>query len=423
MTTHSMVRRTTALVVLAGTLLIQGCSDDGDEATDTSDSPTTTAAPDTTLPSGSETTAAAPDTTAVPVVTDERAFKVMVIGDETATISFTVPEAVPAVQGALADLPNVEVLHCNSKGDSNAAVECERDAIAAGVAAVIVSFGAVGQDQTLLTEAGIPVLGGSSASAPTAFSISSGLGAYAALGAAAGAAECTKIGTLYLDGAEFLADMIEQGAALQDVEEVARSPIPQNTPDIAPQVAALTQSDADCIVLSVTPSQAIQAVTAINQSGTEAKMVAAGAVFPQHVIDELGDLTEGLVLAESSLSPADESPVIAEIKADMAAFDADASVTTIGILSWASAQLIIDALPLIEGDVTPEALLAALLSLENAPAGGAVHPVTAEVIDNPLFSHFFNPWALLYRITDGVPARITEDYFSTTEVLQQASMS
>ena len=38
MTTHSMVRRTTALVVLAGTLLIQGCSDDGDEATDTSDS-------------------------------------------------------------------------------------------------------------------------------------------------------------------------------------------------------------------------------------------------------------------------------------------------------------------------------------------------------------------------------------------------
>jgi ABC-type branched-subunit amino acid transport system substrate-binding protein len=346
----------------------------------------------------------------------------MVIGDETSQISFTVAEAVPAIQGALSDLPNVQVLHCDSAGDANAAVDCERKAVTAGVAAVIVSFGNVGQDQAVLTAAGIPVIGGSSANAPTAFSISSGLASYAGLGVAAGAAHCTKVATLFLDGAAFLADMVKSGVELQGAKEVARAAIAQNTPDIAPAVETLTSSNPDCIVLSITPTQAVQAVTALHQSGTKAQLIGVGAVFPPETVAQLGDLAEGVYTSGIGLDPADTSPVIGQIKNDMAKFDGKAKVTTVGILSWASAKLIEDALPSVTGDVTPASLTAALQGLKDAPAGGAIHPFTPVGNANPLFSHFFNPWGLLYKIVKGVPVRQTSDYFSLTDGLTAAKI-
>ncbi len=256
---------------------------------------------------------------------DDRAFRVMVIGDETSQISFTVAEAVPAVEAAFADLPNVEVLHCDSAGDANTNQECMREAVDEGVAIVVASFGQIGEDVAILTEAGIPVIGGSDPKAPNSFSLSSGLAAYAGLGVAAGEAECGTIATLYLDGAEFLADMVQQGAELQGAEEVGRSGIPQNTPDIAPQVAALTGTDADCIILSVTPTQVIQAVTALDQAGVEAQLIAVGAVFPPEIIDELGDLAEGVILSEVQLNPNDGDPAIASLAEAMAEVDPDAA--------------------------------------------------------------------------------------------------
>ncbi|HMG44190.1 MAG TPA: ABC transporter substrate-binding protein [Acidimicrobiales bacterium] len=390
-------RRKVGAVLLTGSLLAFGCSSDDDTAGDDTAEPTGTVEP--------------------PPVTDERPFSVMVIGDETSQISFTVAEAVPAVQGALAELPNVEVLHCDSAGDANRSQECEREAVDVGVTAVIASFGQIGMDMAILTDAGIPVIGGADPEAPNAFSLSAGLVAYAGLGVAAGEAECTKIATLYLDGADFLADMVQQGAELEGVEEVARSAIPQNTPDISPQVAALAGADADCIVLSVTPTQVVQAVTALVQGGVDAQLIASGAVFPQPIIDELGDLAEGVTISEIQINPGDDDPVVDQVESDIAAFDDEAEVTTIAMLSWASAKLIIDALPAIDGDVTPQTLTAALDGLVDAPAGGAVHPVTPKELSNPLFKRAFNPWGLLYQITDGVPKRLSDDYFSLEPIL------
>lgn len=397
-------------LLAVGVLLSLGCSSDDDDAGPSAE-------PDTEG-TGTSNPGAEPAE-----VIDDREFTVMVIGDETSTISFAVPEAVPAVQGALTGLPNVEVLSCDSAGDANAAEDCQRQAVDAGVDIVIVSFGRVGQDAATLTASGIPMLGGGPANAASSFSTSSGLGAYAALGAAAGEAGCQQVATLYLDGAEFLADMVRTGVELQGAEEVARSGIPQNTPDIAPQVAALTGSDADCIVLSVTPTQVVQAMTALDQSGSDAQLIAADAVFPQDVIDELGDLAEGVIVSSVSLNANDDDPAVERARADLASVDPDASLTTVGLLSWASAQLILDALPQIDGEVTAESLTEGLRSLDDAPAGGVLHPVYLTTgIDNPLFANFYNPWALLYRVTDGRAERISEDWFSLEPVLSAARM-
>ncbi len=410
-----------------------GCGDDDDDTaapvTTVAGSETTAAPAATTTPDAAATTVAttadteATPTTEAPPPADERAFKVMVIGDETSTISFTVPEAVPAVQGALDHLPNVEVLHCDSAGDANKSTECQREAVDAGVAVVIASFGQIGQDQAVLTEAGIPVIGGADANAEGAFSLSAGLASYAALGVAAGEAGCTKVSTLYLDGAEFLADMVQYGADLVGAEEVARAAVARNTVDIAPQVTALTAADPDCIVLSVTPTEVVQSVIAIDQNGSEAQVILVGAILPADVREELGELAEGILTAEIALNPADDDPVIDEIAADIAAFDDDAEVTTIGILSWASAKLVEAALLDIDGDVTPAALMESLAGLEDVEVSGAIHPFSATTkLVNPLFTSFYNPWGLLYRVEDGVPVRVTPEFFSLVESLEGASL-
>jgi branched-chain amino acid transport system substrate-binding protein len=404
-----------AIVLMGGAC--GGSDDDGagpDEAgSDTTEAVDTTAAPDTTD---------APDTTVAVEVADERAFSVMVIGDETSTISFAVPEAVPAVEAAFAETPNVEVLHCDSAGDANASLDCQRQAVDEGVTAVIGSFGSIAMDVSVLADAGIPVVGGAPPAAPNAFSLSAGLPVYASLGVAAVEAGCESLATLYLDGAEFLADMVADGAALGGVEEAARSGIPQNTPDVAPQVAALAGSDADCVVLSVTPTQMVQAVTALNQAGVDAQLIAAGAVVTPPVVEELGDLAEGLITTEVQLSPGDDDPLVEDVRTRLAAVDPEAPLTTVGLLSYASAQLIVDALPAIQGDVTPASLTTALEGLVDAPAGGVVHPVTTADLDNAQFARFYNPWGLLYRIEDGVPVRVSDDYFSLEETLNSVSV-
>lgn len=410
-----------AAVLAVLSLLAAGCRDDSADAPDEQPDATTPDTPDgsTTLPEGDE-----PPTTSAPAEpTDERAFSVMVIGDETSTISFEVPEAVPAVQGALAELPNVEVLHCDSAGDANVSDDCQREAVEAGVAAVIASFGQIGQSATVLSDAGIPIVGGAPANVPFAYSTSSGLAAYASLGAAVSEAACGTFATLFLDGADFLADMVREGAGLDGIEEVGRSAIPQNTPDISPQVAALASTDADCLVLSVTPAQVIQAVTALDQAGVEAQLIAIDAVFSADAVAELGELAEGALVSSVQLNASDPDPAVAQATADMHAFDPDATMSTVGLLSWASAKLIIDALPAIDGEVTAASLDAALATLENATAGGVTHPIsTTESLTNPLFNRFFNPWGLLYRIEDGTPVRITDDFFSLAAVIEVAEI-
>lgn len=422
-----------ASVIAVGACLAAGCSSSSSNSGGASgDTTVTTAAAATAAvssaattagtDSGSATTVAQVATTIAPAAGDDRAFKVMVIGDETSQISFTVPEAVPAVEAAFAGLPNVTVLHCDSAGDSNTNQDCERKAVDQGVAIVIGSFGQIGSDVAILKDAGIPAIGGTDPSASNSFSLSAGLASYAGLGVAAGEAKCTTIATLFLDGADFLANMVQQGAALQGAKEVARSGIPQNTPDIAPQVAALTGVGADCIMLSVTPTQVIQAVTALNQAGVKAQLIGVGAVFPPEVIKQLGDLAEGIITSEIQINPADADPALEPLRTAMAKIDPKAPVTTLAVLSWAAANLIIEALPAIDGDVTPATLTTALQGLTDASGGGVIHPVTMKDLASPTFPRFYNPWGLLYQIKDGQPVRLSKDYFSLRPVLEAVKL-
>jgi hypothetical protein len=446
------VRRSIRTKLLAGfaasALILAACGGDDDS---TSGQPTTQpsaaatepaatepAAVETTVPEATATTVpAAAATTApeapatteapaapqegLPTVSGDQSAKIMVLTDVTqGQIAYSAPEAYPATQAAFAGFPNVEISVCDAKGDQNEYLNCQRQAVDDGVSAVIVGWSAGGQaGEDILYEAGIPALGGSSATAPLSYAFTSGLGAYAGLGAGPPAAGCTKMGILHLEGTDFLADMVAKGAASQGAEEVSRAAVPSNAPDLAPSIAKLLGDGANCIILSVSPPMVVQAMTAISQSGETPLAAAVGAILPKQLLDAIGPLSEGIISVESALSSDDaDAPVLGELKAAMAPFDAEAPITVQSNLAWVSAHALAVAISQIDGEVTPAGVVEQMNTLTDVYMGGIVPPVTVKELNSPVVPRFMNPWSLVYVIHDGKPVRFTDDFIDLRPAIE-----
>jgi len=257
-------------------------------------------------------------------------FKVMIMGDFTSAV-LPVPETVPAVEAALKGVPGVQIVTCDSKGDPNAAIACEQTAVADKVAAVVNGFGYATEDTSVLNQAGIPTLGSASDTQPTTFDVAPANAEYTGLGVGAAEAGCKAAGILYLDGTSELANAIEAGLAFKGAKDVAGATVAINAPDLAPAVAKLLAAKADCIILSVSPTMVVQAMTAISQSGAHPQVLGVGAIFPKQIVTALGSLANGVITTGPSLDPADSAPIVGQIRAAMQAIDPGAQVTTIAL--------------------------------------------------------------------------------------------
>ena len=337
--------------------------------------------------------------------TNNGSFKIMVAGDFTSSgLAYTTPEVVPAVKGAFRNHPNITVITCDTKSDTAASDACEQQAVQDKVAAVIVGFSRIGQDQSILTRAGIPVIGDAEADskATTAFSLANGNVEYYGIGIGLAEAGCKSYGTLYLDGTDVLANAIKAGAATKGLSEAARAAVAISAPDLAPAIAKLTAANVDCIALSVVPTQIVQAVTAIKQTGKSIRVGAVSAIFLSQVISALGSSLNGAISINQVRNvPDNAAPGGAMVQADMAAEDPKAPITQLAVIAWASAQLILDALPSIKGSVTASSLLTALNGLRNASTDGMTPPVSMTPLSNPLYARMFNPNAINYTIQNG----------------------
>jgi hypothetical protein len=360
--------------------------------------------------SGTHTAATTPGTTAgttASTAAPGKSYTVMVATDVTSPVAFSAPEAVPAVQGALSHVPGVKVVTCDTQGSVTASQTCEHNAVADHVAAVVLGYSAIASDQSILTQAGIPVIGTADTTSPTSFALSNGNGEYAGIGIGLSKGGCTRLGILYLDGTDFLANNIVAGATWQSVTKAA---IPINAPDLTPSVAKLAEGKVGCIAISTEPNTVVQAMTAIKQTGLNVKVAMVSALLSPQVLKSLGSTANGIISVENQADPAVSSPVITEITNDMKAINAKAPVTPIAVLSWASARLIVDAAQTITGPVTSASMLAALNGLRNASTDGALQPFSAIPLPNPAYKRFFNHYGINYVIENGFPTQSSGFY-------------
>jgi hypothetical protein len=338
--------------------------------------------------------------------------KIMIAGDITSTIPFTVPEIVPTVKGVLRNFPGVTFETCDSKGTPSAALACEEKAVQDHVAAVIYGYGYITQNQALLVKAGIPVIGEADTTSADSFATSSATAEYVGLGIGLAKAGCTKLGTVYIDGTDYLADYIKKGIISQGGTEVARAAVAANAADLAPAIAKLTGANAQCIAVSLAPAGAAQALIAIKQSGKKLIVGGVSAVFSQQLLKSLGaPLTNGLISVDQQLNAADNAPGIAQIKADIASQHSTEPVTQIGIISWVAARYVAAALPKVQGAVTGKSLTTALDGLRNVDMDGVIHPMSSVELPNPAFKRLFNAYGITYTITNLAAVR-NGDFFS-----------
>jgi hypothetical protein len=332
-------------------------------------------------------------------------FKVMVIGTFTGAQSYSVPEIVTAVKAAFSGSKGVTVLSCDDQASASAGLTCEHDAVADHVAVVIAGFAEVASNESILAQAGIPVVGTTDTTSPVSFATANGTGEYAGIGVGLAKTGCKRLGILYLDGTDVLANSIIDSAKWQSVTEAA---IPFNAPDLTPSIAKLAEAKVQCIAVSVEPNTVIQAMIAIKQNGLHVRVAMVSAILTTQVLSSLGAQATGLVGVEGNVDPLDKAaPVIATIKKQMKAVSPKAPVTSAAVTAWGSAKIVQDAVANVKGSVTAASLLKALNGLRNASSDGVFPPLSMVPLPNPAYKRFFNHYVILYQIKKGAPVRLT----------------
>jgi hypothetical protein len=342
-----------------------------------------------------------------------KSYTVMVIADTSGSFGFTTPEVIPAVKGAFGHDPEVKVVTCDSMGTASAALNCEHQAVVDHAAAVIVGQSNVGQDQAILTQAGIPALGDTDFTSPTSFSLSNGYSPPIGLGLYN--TGCRRLGIIYLDGTDSLVQGIIEGGKWQTV---AKAAIPANAPDLTPAVAKLGEAKVQCIALSVIPTEVAQAMTAVKQGGLNVQVAGVSSIITKQVISSLGSVANGMLVIGAETNGGDSTaPVITQIATDMKAFGSNAAVTQLAVLDWAGAKLVLAAAQHIQGPVTAGAMLTALNGLRNVSTDGAIHPFSAIPLKSKAYPRAFNHYVIDYVVKSGVPTRLS-NFIDLTSVLE-----
>ncbi len=393
-----MRRRTlfgsTSALALAALLTLSACSSSGGSSG--SSAPAQSGAPSAATSSSGAAPAAAGSNVAA---------KILVTGDFTSTIPFTLPEIVPMVKGVLKGFPNVTIETCDAKGTAAAFLVCEQQAVKDKVAAVVLGFSGGGQDMSVLTKANIPVIGSGDAHSPNSYPATESFSEYVTLGAGLAETGCKKLGIIYLDGSDFLVDNIKAGFEGKGGKEVARAAVAANAPDLTPAVAKVTGAGAECVAVSLTPAGAAGALTALKQSGKALTIGGISAVFSQQLIDSLKSLTDGLIVVDVQLNAADSSPGLTEASTAMHSVDPKAQLTQQAVSAFVAAKLIAAALPKVSGTVTNTSFVTALDGLRNIDMGGVIHPWSSIPIQGKTFPRIFNHYGINYKITGGKPVR------------------
>lgn len=329
--------------------------------------------------------------------------KILVTGDFTSTIPFTLPEIVPMVKGVLKDFPGVQIETCDAKGTAPGFLACEQQAVVDKVAGAVVGFSGGGQDMSILTKAKIPVLGTGDAHSPNSYPVSESFSQYVALGAGLEHSGCTKLGIIYLDGSDFLVNYIKEGFEGLGGKEVARAAVAANAADLSPAVAKVVGAGAQCVAISLAPTGAAQALTALKQSGAKVTVGGISAVFSQQVLGALGPLTDGLLVTDSQLNADDPSAGVQQAKTAMQAVEAKAPLTEQALTAFVSAKILAAAFASATGSVDAAGLTKALDGLRNVDVDGVIPPWSTVPLDSKTFSRIFNHYGITYKVESGKP--------------------
>ena len=278
------------------------------------------------------------------------------------------PEAFSAFKAAMAG-KGVTVDICDNQGTSTGNIDCEHQAIT-DHAAVFVPLNA-NLDQSLVDQAGIPVVGVANDTAPQSFDISAQQGLFVGMGVALAKKGCKRLGIVIDEGGQAYASQVADAEKWQSVTDAF---IPLAAPDLSPDIAKLVQAHVQCVVAASLDSQIPQILTAMQQAHLKVPTALPGIILTSSVIGSLGSLSNGLIAVESTPSPT--SAAVSDVTKEMHAVNKGIKVDSASLTAYALAKLIADGAAEVHGRVTSASMLAGLDKLRNASTDGLLPPIS-----------------------------------------------
>lgn len=229
------------------------------------------------------------------------------------------PDQVVAVKAATDDINEnggvngspIELITCNDKSDANGAVACAREAVDAGVVAVVSTSVNGATMYPVLQKAGIAVIAQPQTEPdwttdgvyPTSTSsVASGPAAPFAF-ADEGLKSVQFVRTDVAANA-YVGALVEETSKKAGIEYKGEIAIPVDATDFAPYVQQLKKSGAEAVAFNTSAAQGIQFIRAARQLGLEAVFSHNSGTFGNKELAELGAAAEGMILIDGSPSPA-----------------------------------------------------------------------------------------------------------------------
>ena len=328
------------------------------------------------------------------------------------------PELSQAVQAAVAfvneqlggvDGRPIELTVCNTEFSAEGSAACGQQLVEAGAPAVLGGIDVFGNAVDTLADNGIPYVGGipvstQSVTSPNSFQWSGGTWG-ATVGFAAHAIET---------GAERVSIVYGEFGSITDSAEVGRRvledagvsvqlvPYPILATDISSALNAAATTDPDALFLLAADSGCKAGYDGVAALGLEATVYYVGSCAVPAIVEEAGpEKTNGAIYnVEGPVSGGDPNADFLFYSEVIERYGDGLDPVGAGTVSFRSFMNLLMVLHELDGEVTPEAITAALRAKVDAPSF-AGHPYTCDGEQFPGLPAMCSPQQVLARMQDG----------------------
>ncbi len=320
----------------------------------------------------------------------------------------------------------IQLIGCEDEFDPNVTADCARQAVGDGVLAFVGAFTTYGDNYVPIAEAaGIPVVAPFAISFPEFTSELSYpiIGGSPATTAGMGAqlvdvagAETINVSYLDIEQGALAATLVGEGLTPRGLEVASETPVPPDTAELAPQIAAATGGGTDGIVVALDEDQNVLYIQQATQQGVDIPLASSSANIGPDALETLGDDAEGLLVTSNFKPTTMDDPGVAQFLSEVDDYEPDLEINDKSMNAWAGVHLLADVL---EGkpDATPQDLITALNGAVDVDLG-LIPPISFDEA-TPLFggavTRVFNPNVLYTKVENGELVADTGEFVNPFE--------
>ncbi len=326
----------------------------------------------------------------------------MVLRDVSGADTSDPPEELPAIQSVFHGT-HATVLSCDNQGTTTGNLSCEHEAVTDHVDVVLEAD--ENEDQSLLNDAGIPVVGVTDNDTdPNSFDTSGQESLFVGMAAVLHKGGCQRVGVVIDEAGEKYAAQVAKALKWQTVTE---SFIPVTAADLSANVAKLVSGKVQCVAAASIPSQLPQIMIAMKQANLKVPTAVPGVILSSAVMSSLGSLSKGLIEVVGAPDPTAPSAAVAAVSKQIHAVNPRIKISQYSLDGWGNAKIIQAASRNIHLPVTASSVRRALNQLRNVSTDGLFPPLSMMPLPIAGDQRNFDPYVIAYTLEKGKATKST----------------